>query len=178
MAIVIEGNISIGGNISITGDVGPGFTISSSDFTNYSGWQHVTTNGTTGWDITGWAQIGRVVYSIGGAQSAGFNATKQAEIVNFYNTNGLSMNYTAYMYNATWGPGSSPTTSVICMGLGYSGPNACDIFLSPVYTGDNNWQTSGQNIFNNVYAAQSGTYNFPITFTLIQPVISDPSDWC
>ena len=82
------------------------------------------------------------------------------------------------MYNATWGPASNPSTSVICVGFYYGNPDSCAFFLSPVYTGDNNWQTSGQNIYNNVYAAQSGTYNFPITFTLIQPVISDPGNWC
>lgn len=178
MAIVIEGGISIGGNISITGDVGPGFTISSSDFTSYSGWNNMTVNGTTGFTITGSGQIGRTVYAISGSVDAGFNPTKQTEIVNFYNANGLDKNYTAYMYNATWGPASSPTTSVICLGFFYANPTSCQFFLSPVYTGDNNWQTSGQNIFNNVYAASSGTYNFPITFTLITPIISDPGNWC
>ena len=55
--------------------------------------------------------------------------------------------------------------------------------IGPVSTATNNWQTGGQDIYNSgsnpagLLSAQ-GTYNFPATFTLYQPVIQNNASWC
>jgi hypothetical protein len=51
--------------------------------------------------------------------------------------------------------------------------------MGTVDTTVSGWDTPGQNPLNNPnMRAANGTFMFPATFRLIQPVIADQVDWC
>jgi hypothetical protein len=82
----------------------------------------------------------------------------------------------SYAFNASWGPGSSPSSTVVIMTLyPFTGTNGQLVF-APVYTGDNAWQTSGQLL--SALSGAPGTYNLPVTFTLITPTVYESDNWC
>jgi len=81
---------------------------------------------------------------------------------------------TSYIFNVTWGAGSSISSGKAILGFNSSGPY---LFMSAVYTGDTNWQTPGQNILSGGPMAAAGTFNLPATFSLYVPVIQNGSQW-
>lgn len=155
------------------------FTISSSDFTNYGYGYHVTPNGTTGFTNAGGEGPGNNCYNpnLGGAN--GGNVAKATELINFWNNNGLTINNNSYVFNVNW-TGGSPTSDKVVLSLyQYSGLDYVYVNIGTVYTGDNVWQTPGQDIFNSALKSAPGTYNFPATFTLYGPtIIQDNASWC
>jgi hypothetical protein len=180
MSIVFESGITVESGVTITS---PGFTLSPSDFGSYySG--SVTVNGTTGFtnnDGThgpGWSFYGPLL-----GTTQGGNPTKIQEIYNYWVNNGLlfSSSGASYIFNASWGPGSSPTSDKVVMSLYVPNHPVLDnavLDIGPVYTGNNNWQTGGQDIYNATLKAATGTYNLPATFTLYSPKTQDNSNWC
>ena len=171
----IGGGIQIGGSITI-GNLAS-FTLSSSDFTNYNlGYGCEGDN--TGFSIGGSYQAGQAFYGPFLSANIGGNAAKSAEILAFFNNNGLAVNTNSYLFNVTWGPGSSTNTAqnVVVLSFNYNDINSTNISMGVVDTNVAGWNTPGQNPF--AIASANGTFLLPATFTLIQPPIQDISSWC
>jgi hypothetical protein len=170
VGITFGSGISIGRGVSIGGTGGGSFTIGPSDFA-YNGFgQFVTPNGTSGFTITnssgvgpGWAYYGLALGS-----------SKQTELENFWTANSLSQG-NAYMFDVSWGAGSTQSSGVVIMQF-FSGGNILE--LGVVDTGIAGWNTPGTSYYNGPILTLTGTWNFPATFTLITPVIQDSSEWC
>jgi hypothetical protein len=147
----------------------PSFTLSSTEFTTF-GYAGITPNGLLGWTGTGTQTVGREFY-----EAYTFVGSKAADIQTFFTDNGLLTNRTAYIFNVIWGAGSSITSGKVMLGFESVGQY---LFMSAVYTGDNNWQTPGQEIINGGPMATAGTFNLPATFTLYSPTIANSTSWC
>ena len=176
MTIQIGGSIEVGGAISI-GDSGPSFTLTTADFTNYN--------------IGGGAEGDNTSFGIGGTHNAGEtfygpilsannggNAAKSAEILAYWNNNGLTVDSNSYLFDVQWGPGSGTNTArnVVVMTFNYTDVNNTSLFMGVVDTNVTGWDTPGQSPFD--IAAANGSFYFPATFTLIQPSIEDTNSWC
>ena len=177
---VIEGGITIEGGIMIGPDAtGATFTLSSSDFTqNYNGGGITsntpigfTNNGTGG---PGWNFYAPCLGALNGAPSP----DKLNELIAFWAANGLAAASASYIFNVTWDGSSSPQSDKVVLTL-YPDSNYGALDIGTVSTATADWQTGGQDIYNNgvLFSAQ-GTYNFPATFTLYQPTIQKSSNWC
>jgi hypothetical protein len=161
---------------------GYSFTLNSSDiqvgYGNYNSWNGhnypvaLGTNGVDGFSLTFYAgqpsdlsKAAWVPYQ--------FNIGSQT-IVDFFN-NLVSSNVLPYawettLWNVQWGPGSTHASGVVSL----SGTNTVGytIYMAPLDTTDPTWNQSG-----NSTLALEGTYNFPATFTLIEPAFNK-GGWC
>ena len=180
VAFTIEGGITFEGGISVGPDAtgSSSFTISTSDYTNYY------VGGGAGADSVSFAISGihfstQAFYGPQLGTTNGGSSIKSQELVNFWNNNGLSFNQ-SYLFDVTWGTGSSTNTTrnVVDLIFSYSG-NVDNTWLciGTVDTNITGWDTPGQSPLNQIQSAQ-GTFNMPATFTLIQPTIQDTYDWC
>jgi hypothetical protein len=152
------------------------FTINSTDFTNYGNGPEITPNGTNGFDSgPGQLGVGRQEYII---SSYEMSQELIDSIINLFTVEELLTDSTGYVFNVTWGPGSTIINGKAMIGYYYDsiGPYYGNIQLSPISTENNDWMTSGQNMYDSPLAAL-GTFNFPATFTLYKPIISNPSHW-
>jgi hypothetical protein len=184
--LVIESGITFEGGVSVgpAATLGPSFTISPSDFANANNGQNIVTNTPTGFTNNGTQGPGENYYApLLGAFYGGTSPAKLDELRAFWAANGLVSDGSAsYIFTATWGPGSSPQSDKVVIAL-YEDPNYGVIDIGTVSTATNNWQTGGQDIYNSggnpagLLSAQ-GTYNFPATFTLYSPLITNNADWC
>ena len=155
-----------------------GFTLTSSDFVNYnyggfitpeSNIGFVTTNPNTG---PGQAFYGPILnLDFGG------NPVKLAEIRNYYINNGLSTN-TSYMFNANFGAGSTYTTGVVVLEFYDGGDNNCNLSFGVVDTSNPIWQTPNTGYYSGPIKTLVGTFNLPISFTVIKPLIQTYNDYC
>ena len=163
--------LQIGGGITIEGGItigtAPSFTLTSADFTGFGAGGGVTPNGTAGFTTDGLQPAGKELYD-----ASTFTSGFASVLAAFYADNGLSTDYTGYIYSVAWGPGSTPGSTIAILGT----DGTSQLLISPVSTANNDWQTPG----TDPYALQSaaGTYNFPATFTLYLPVIHDLNNWC
>ena len=161
-----------------------GFVLSSSDFTAFGWGGGVTPNGNSGFATAGEPTYGpgREFYSAEmGALQGSPNLAKRDEIKAFFDSHGLdTTDNTTYMFNVTWGPGSTLTGGIALVGLYYyDGGNTCDFYMGVVNTYSTAWQAAGSNNYQYgpIYTLP-GTWNFPATFRLISPTIGDPVQWC
>lgn len=178
MSITIEQGITIGPGITL-GAGGNSFTLSPSDFTTAGAGYNIVVNGSNGFTNNGSQGPGNNVYNVYLGSHDGGDPTKATEIYNYFVNNGLSTNSSAsYIFDVSWGAGGSPTSSKVVMSLNYVNSIYIYLYIGTVYTGDNVWQTGGQDIFNNVLKSAPGTYNLPATFTLYSPLITDNGNWC
>lgn len=179
MSITVGPGIDIGPGISI-GSGGLGFTISPSDFTNaYSGYG-VTTNTPYGFTNAGAQGPGNNCYVPLFGSGQGGNTAKATEIYNYFVANSLVYNgVTSYVFNVSWDGSSSPTSDKVVISF-YWDPSLTyvELYMGTVYTGDSLWQSSGQDIFNSSLKSATGTYNFPATFSLYSPLVTDNANWC
>lgn len=183
--ITIEAGIEIGPGINI-GDFPVGtlsFTISPSDFANAGNGQSIVTNTPTGFTNNGTQGPGENYYApLLGALNGGISPAKLDELRAFWAANGLTTNSASYIFTVTWDASSSPQSDKVVLSLS-DDPNYGALNIGTVTTGTNVWQTGGQDIYNSggnpagLISAQ-GTYNFPATFTLYSPLITNNSDWC
>ena len=181
----IGGGIDIGGGINI-GDFPVGtlsFTISPSDFANAGYGENIVTNTPTGFTNNGTQGPGENYYAPQlGALNGGISPAKLDELRAFWAANGLTTNSASYIFTATWDASSSPQSTKVVLSL-FDDPSYGLLDIGTVSTGTNVWQTGGQDIYNpggdpaGLISAQ-GTYNFPATFTLYSPLITNNSDWC
>jgi hypothetical protein len=183
--------INIGGSIQIGGGIGIGqyplgtlsFTISPSDFANAGNGQSITVNTPTGFTNNGTQGPGENYYApMLGALIGAPSPAKLDELRAFWAANGLATNSASYIFTATWDASSSPQSTKVVLTLN-DDPSYGSLDIGTVSTGTNAWQTGGQDIYNSsgnpagLISAQ-GTYNFPATFTLYSPLITNDSNWC
>ena len=179
--LTLGSGLTIGKGITFgAGTGGASFTLSPSDFTNAGNGAGITTNTPTGFTNNGSNGPGENYYSVClGALNGAPSPTKLNELIAFWAANGLLSDGSAsYIFTVTWDPGSSPQSDKVVLAL-YSDPNYANLNIGTVSTATNDWQTGGQDIYNNgvLFSAQ-GTYNFPATFTLYRPLITNDSNWC
>ena len=178
MSITITNGITIGPGIVVGGNASS-FTISPSDFTAAYWGGGVTANTPTGFTNTGtqgpgWNFYGPNLGALNGAPSP----DKLNELIAYWAANGLATASASYIFDVAWGPGSSPQSNKAVLTL-YPDSNYGLLDIGTVSTATADWQTGGQDIYNNgvLFSAQ-GTYNFPATFTLYSPTIQNSSNWC
>ena len=183
MALSIGTGITIGGGIAFSALTVFSFTLTSADFTSFGTGTGATAIGNTGFSISGsWGATQADYYTNLGASSGG-NPAKSAEILAYWTANGLTLNGGgaggAYMFDVSWGAGSSTNTTrnVVVLRFDYTDPNATALVIGTVDTNNAGWDTPGQDPYNTIRAA-NGTFLLPATFTLIQPTIEDINDWC
>lgn len=176
--IQIGGSIEIGGGISIGQQSSSSFILSSSDFTTIQFGTGPSGN-TSGFNISGSYGSGQAVVQILLGTAQGGNPTKATEIYNFWQSNGLTLGTSAYMFNVAWGPGSSTNTNpdAVLLALYYIDTDNIQFEIGTVDTNIPGWNTSGQDMYSTIRAA-NGIFNFPATFTLITPNIVNSSNWC
>ena len=147
----------------------PSFSLASTEFTAF-GYGSVTPDGLLGWTGTGIRTVGREYY-----EPTNLVGNKATNIQTYFTDNGLLIDGTAYIFNVTWGAGSSIASGKVMLGFNFVSQY---LAISAVYTGDNNWETPGQNILNGGPMATAGTFNFPATFSLYTPTIANSAIWC
>jgi hypothetical protein len=178
--IIIEGGITIGTGINVGGDgvSSASFTLTSSDFTNTNVGGYITSNGTTGFTTTGQSGPGEAVWVPILSLNNGGNPAKLAEVRAFWANNGLNPNNNAYMFNVTWGAGSTLSSGVVIMGLYDYGDTNVVLNMGVVDTSNPIWQTSGTGYYSGPIYTLAGTWNLPATFTIITPNIVNNNQWC
>jgi len=174
--LTINPGVAINAGVVLNG-FASGFTLSSSDFTNANGGTGITTNGNTGFTTTGQYGPGEAFYGPNISLNNGGSPAKLAEIRAFWTNNGLNTN-NAYMFNVTWGAGSTLSSGVVIMEFYDYGDNNAYLDMGVVDTSNPIWQTSGTDYFNGPIYTLAGTWNLPATFTLITPLIVNGQAWC
>ena len=92
-----------------------------------------------------------------------------ADILNVFNKAGIPTNYQGYIFNVTWGPGSTYSTlAKVAYNSTYN-----QMYMIAVDPSNPAWQNN-----NTIQGtALIGTFNFPATFTPYYP-LTDKNDWC
>ena len=149
----------------------PSFTLTSADIDNNNIGLGIGCEG----DSTGFS-IGGDYHSTGACYNPTLTAGKQAELEAFWNNNGLTVSSATYLFDVTWGPGSSTNTTRNVMVIG---SKTSYLVMGTVDTNVTGWDSPGQNPLNSAHMkAANGTFLFPATFTLISPTVQDSVDWC
>ena len=175
MAIVIEGGITIGGGIDVGASIGS-FTITSADILGsgqaiYQDTTPIGTNGRDGFQNTA-AQGG--FYE--GYYANNLDPALVTTITNYVTAIGISpTNSQGYVYNVTWGAGSSIASGLVKLGYynGGGNPNNSYIDIQTIDPTDTAWQTDNSNSGTSLV----GTFLFPATFTIYTP-LTDKNGWC
>lgn len=175
--IQIGGGIEIGGSVGIGPNYKVGFTLTSADFVNLNA-GYGCEGDNTGFSVGGSHGAGEAFYGPILSANYGGNATKSAEILAYWNSHGLTLTDNSYLFDVTWGPGSSTNTTrnVVVMTFYYNNPDSTNLNMGVVDTNIAGWDTAGQNPF--AIAAANGTFMLPATFSLIEPPVQDISSWC
>ena len=136
----------------------------------------VTTADQNGFEVPYGGYAGARAYEISLNVYNGLNTLKRNKLLSVFVANGLSLNVNSYVFDVTWGSGSNPSTGKAIVSVYWDG-NGGNMYIAPIYTGDNNWMTSNLDIYGSLQS-QDGTYLFPATFTLHSPIIHDNNNWC
>ena len=173
-------NVSIGPGFSI----GPGwsiggsggFTITAADILGFGGaiYQDTTplgTNGVDGFQNTV-AQSGLAQ----GYYAQNLSPALVTAISNYVTALGIPPNNsTGYVYNVTWGAGSSISSGLVKLGF-YNGNGDTTQSTADIQTIDPTDTNYQQNNTNNG-TTLVGTFLFPATFTIYSP-LTDKNGWC
>ena len=175
--------IQIGGGITFEGGINignaPGFTLSSSDFLNVYWGSNMTPNSNTGFTTNGSGGPGQAFYGPILSLNNGGNPAKLAEVRSFWASNSLNTNGGhAYMFNVTWGPGSTLSSGVAIVMFYDGGDNNNQLDIGVVDTSNPIWQTDNTGYYTGPITTLAGTWNLPATFTLVSPLITEGNDWC
>ena len=159
--IQIGGGITIGGGFTIGHILS--FTITSADLSS----PVILGSGYSSYDTTGFtSDPGNYIYAM-----IQYTMTSDLEsaITAAFNAGGLDVNL-GYVWNVSWQTGGA---GIIRVAINGDGPNT--LIISPIDTTDTQWQTGSIN-----GPRQAGTFDFPATFTLYEPVTSMQSNtsWC
>jgi len=159
--IRIEGGITIGGGISI-GNL-PTFTINSADISSPYVWGTDTYSAYTS---AGFTSTGGLLYQI---LQYTITSGLESAISAAFAAGGLDTGY-GYAFNVSWQTGGSGIIRVAVDGLAPT-----SLLLSPIDTTDTGWQSGSLN-----GPKQAGTFAFPATFTLYEPVtaIQSSNSYC
>ena len=157
----------------------PSFTITSADFTNFGWGTGVTPNSNLGFTVTnGSIGPGNACYNPNLSANSGGSLTKLNELRAYWAANGMNVNTNAYIFLVTWGEGSTLTSGLAMVELVDNGDNNSQLNMGTVSTNTNDWQTSGSNYYNGPPYTVIGTFNFPATFTVYQPLVVNNNNWC
>lgn len=174
-----QNGITFGSGINLGAGVqaGSGFTLTSADFTN-ANFGYGCEGDNTGFSVGGLHGAGEAYYGPILSANSGGSASKSAEILAFFNNNGLTVNNNSYLFDVTWASGSSTNTTrnVVVLSFYYNNADSTGIEMGVVDTNVAGWDTPGQNPF--AIAAANGTFLLPATFKLIRPTVQDISSWC
>jgi hypothetical protein len=176
--IKLGSGITMGAGIRLGATPTNSFSLSSTDFTSANSGTGITPNGNTGFTTTGQYGPGEAVWAPNLSLNNGGSPAKLAEIRAFWASNGLNTNTNAYMFNVTWGAGSTLSSGVVIMEFIDYGDNNAYLNMGVVDTSNPIWQTSGTNYYNGPIYTLAGTWNLPATFTLITPLIVNGQEWC
>jgi len=166
MALTISGGITLSGQLTITSAdiLGTGSPI-------YQDTIALGTNGVDGFENTV-AQNNLVQ----GYNAYNLSPTLATTISNYVTAQGINPNNNqGYVYNVTWGAGSSIASGLAKLGF-YSGsgdPTNAYIDIQTIDPTDTDYQ---QNNTNNG-TSLAGTFLFPATFTIYSP-LTDKNGWC
>jgi hypothetical protein len=105
--------------------------------------------------------------------NAELSGSSLTEITNLWTSAGIIEQSQGYMFNVTWGPGSTIQNGVVKVGF-YTGNNNNNIRICPIDESDLDYLTNGG---AGSTSSINGTFNFPATFTLITPQINK-GGWC
>ena len=147
-----------------------GFTINSSDFATGSAiYQDTTPVGTNG--VNGFTNTAAQVNFYEGYYGEGLTPSATASISAAVITAGLDPNNsTGYVWNVTWGSGSSISTGYVKFGYNAAGSYFDMQTIDPA---DPDWQTPGVNNGTSL----AGTFLFPAQFTIYDP-LTNKGGWC
>ena len=176
--IQLGAGISFGAGIGLGATPTNSFSLSSTDFTNSNSGTYITANGNTGFTTNGQGGPGEAVWTPLLSLNNGGSPAKLAEIRAYWASNGLNPTTNAYMFDVTWGAGSTLAYGVVIMGFYDYGNNNAFLHMGVVDTGNPIWQTPGTNYFNGPIYTLAGTWNLPATFTVITPLIETFNQWC
>jgi len=174
MSITIEGGIDIGGGITVSQELGS-FTITSTDILGsgsaiYLNTTPIGTNGRDGFTNTGPDDL------YVGYYAQNLDSAIVTIITNYLTALGISpTNSQGYVYNVTWGAGSSISSGLAKLGF-YSGngtPSNAYFDLQTIDPSITSWQNNN----NASGTSLAGTFLFPATFTIYQP-LTDKNGWC
>jgi len=162
--IEIGSGITIGGGINIGSSGGPSFTVNPGDISSPVIWGTPTYNAysAAGFTSTPGGQLYQLIqYTI--------TSGLESEITSAFSAGGLDPAY-GYAFHVSWQTGGTGLIRVAIDGLAPS-----SLVLSPIDTGDTQWQSGSLN-----GPKQAGTFAFPATFRLYQPVTAMQSNnsWC
>jgi len=154
------------------------FSLSSTDFTYSNGGGYIIPNGNTGFITTGQGGPGQAVWTPSLSLNNGGSPAKLAEIRAYWASNGLNPSTDAYMFDVTWGAGSTLASGVVIMRFYDNGDTNTYLDMGVVDTGNPIWQTPGTNYYDGPIYTLAGTWNLPATFTIITPNIVNNNQWC
>jgi hypothetical protein len=160
-------NIQFGNGITLGSGIHagnePSFTITSSDISSPTvNWGFFSSYSTSGFT----SDPGGAIYQpIEYTMTSGLESTIAAAFA----ANGLDPTL-GYAWNVSWTTGG---TGVIRLAI--NGDGALSLLMAPIDTTDTQWQSGSTN-----GPKQAGTFAFPATFTIYQPVTSMQSNnsWC
>ena len=157
---------------------GLGFTLNSSDFVYYNYGTYITPESTVGFVTTN-SNVGpgESFYGPTLSLNQGGNLNKLNEIRAYYTNNGLTPG-TPYMFNVTWGSGSTLNSGVAVVEFYYYDDNNTYLYFGVVDTSNPIWQTPYTGYYQNPIKTLVGTFNLPVTFNVIKPLIPEYNDWC
>jgi len=172
MALTISGGITLSGQLTIGNTGFAGFTITSADILGtgspiYQNTIALGPNGVDGFENTA-PQFG--LYE--GYNAYNLSPALATAITNYVTAQGINPNNNqGYVYNVTWGAGSSIASGLAKLGF-YAGGDAY-INIQTIDPTDLDYQ---QNNTNNG-TSLVGTFLFPATFTIYSP-LTDKNNWC
>ena len=165
-------NNSNSGNLAMSR---PGFTVYSSDFSNFNtGYGCEGDN--TAFSIGGPYKSGQAFYEPNYAISQGGNVAKADQIQAYYNANGLTYNNYSYLFNVKYGAGSTVSSGIAVLSFYYYSNESVYLYIGTVDTSIPGWDTPGTDPFT--LTALNGTFYLPFEFSVYTPITQDPSDWC
>jgi len=136
-------NNSNSGNLTMSR---PDFTIYSSDFAIFSAGYGCEADNTA-FSIGGTHPSGEAFYGPNFDINQGGNIAKADQITAYFNANGLTVNSNSYLFNVTYGPGSSVSTGIAVVSFVYYNNNNVYLNMGTVDTTIPGWDTPGTNPF-------------------------------
>lgn len=174
MTVSIGAGVSIGPGWSIGGSAG--FTITSADILGggqpiYQNTTALGTNGVDGFETTG---VETQLYE--GYYAYNLSPALVTAISDYVTALGIDpTNSQGYVYNVTWGAGSSISSGLVKLGFynGNGDPTQSYVDIQTIDPTVLTWQQT--NSANGTTLV--GTFLFPATFTIYSP-LTDKNGWC
>lgn len=152
-----------------------GFTIYSSDF-NTVNTGYGCEGDNTGFSIGGSYASGQAFYQANFDINTGGNIAKADQITAYFNANGLTVNNNSYLFNISYGPGSTVSSGIAVVSFYYYSNAAVWLNIGTVNTTVPGWDTPGTDLFS--LTALNGTFYLPFAFSVYSPTTQDNANWC